>query len=412
MRALGHRLLDGKGLPQDLAEGEQWLRKAAAAGDAVAMGILGVRLLDGSGLAANSAEGEEWLRRAAAAGFEDAMRALGLRLLDGKKLPQNPAEGEEWLRKAAAAGDEDAMRALGQRLLDGVGLPQNLAEGEQWLRKAAAAGDAMAMGSLGVRLLDGDGLAANSAEGEEWLRRAAASDEDAMYVLAQRLLEGNGLAQDLVEGEAWLRRVADRNLAARAELGCRLVIRDANEEAVAEGRRHLAEAAASAAPDEITAVGLSCYQAGEYALAARTFLRGLHLEDGPICGNNLVYMLRRGEIPAAMDLPAVVDLLAEGIRQKDPFALVNQALCRAAGIQCTADWAAADHLIAGLSRADDVREWWYELARRDDPEGHLVIGWLVRHGRIADPDGMDLAQRMARARSGGWQAPEWMDQRA
>ena len=127
---------------------ERALREAAGAGYPDAMCALGSRLLDGRGLTVDPAEGERWLRRAADAGDPDAMRALGSRLLDGRGLTVDPAEGERWLRRAADAGDPHAMGELGSRLLDGRGLTVDPAEGERWLRRAADAGDPDAMRAL------------------------------------------------------------------------------------------------------------------------------------------------------------------------------------------------------------------------------------------------------------------------
>lgn len=53
------------------------------------------------------------------------------------------------------------------------------------------------------------------------------------------------------------------------------------------------------------------------------------------------------------------------------------------------------------------RSWWHDLAKADDPEGHLVLGWLARHGLAPDPDGWPVARRLDAARS-AWAVPDWM----
>ena len=79
------------------------------------------------------------------------------------------------------------------------------------------------------------------------------------------------------------------------------------------------------------------------------------------------------------------------------------------------DWTAADKVIGSISRTSeaqkDILNWWYKdlVKRRDDPEGHLVVGWLVRFGIIEDPEGFTIQQRMQKARTGGWDVPSWMD---
>jgi hypothetical protein len=52
--------------------------------------------------------------------------------------------------------------------------------------------------------------------------------------------------------------------------------------------------------------------------------------------------------------------------------------------------------------------WWKPLADKDDAEGQLVVGWLMRHRLVEDPDGRDFAERFKAARKGGWAVPDWM----
>jgi TPR repeat protein len=175
---------------------EKALREAAGAAYPSAMRALGSRLLDGRGLAVDATEGERLLRRAADADDPDAMSELGSRLLDGDRLAMNTREGEDWLRKAADSGDADAMSELGSRLLDGRGLAVNAAEGERWLQRAIGAGDPVAMSELGTRLLDGRGLPLDPGKGERWLRKAAETGyPPAMIEFGSRRLDGRGLVR-------------------------------------------------------------------------------------------------------------------------------------------------------------------------------------------------------------------------
>lgn len=64
-----------------------------------------------------------WLRRAAEAGESVAMRVLGYRLLNGQGLEQNIEEGEIWLQKAAESGEVIAMREWGNYLIHGLSNP-------------------------------------------------------------------------------------------------------------------------------------------------------------------------------------------------------------------------------------------------------------------------------------------------
>ena len=160
-------------------------------------------------------------------------------------------------------------------------------------------------------------------------------------------------------------------------------------------------------------LGIHYYREGDRHLAVNLFLQGMNLGSNQ-AGVDLAYMLRRSEVPADMSTPPIKRLLDKPVEDKDVFGLVNHALCLSAGFQCNEDWRAADRTIALIGRSEDAAAealyWWHEeLAVRDDPEGHLVVGWLVRHHLIEDPEGLSIAERMAKARVGGWRVPDWMD---
>ena len=128
-------------------------------------------------------------------------------------------------------------------------------------------------------------------------------------------------------------------------------------------------------------------------------------------GNNLAYMLRRGEVPPDIKLTAVAELLAPGLKAQAPLALINYALCLAKGFECQMDWEAADRIVATVKGTLPDFDWFCQLAQKGDAEGHLVIGWLARHKIIEDPDGYTVKKRMNLARQGGWVIPAWMDKK-
>jgi TPR repeat protein len=412
MTILGDGLLEGDKLPSDAAEGQRWLRKAAEAGFAPAMRDLGNRLLEGDKLPSDAAEGERWLRKAAETGNKSSMAILGSRLLEGYKLPSDAAEGQQWLRKAAKAGFAPAMAELGDRLLEGDKLSSDAAEGERWLRKAAETGNEFAMAILGNRLLEGRGLAADAAEGERWLRKAAeAGFAPAMRVLGNRLLEGDKLSSDAAEGERWLRKAAEaEDGPAMAALGDRLLNGDQVLRNTSEGGKWLRKALQAGNARAATVLGIQAYRSGDFASAADLFRKGYEL-GGISAGINLAYVKRRSELPGDIQLPPIIDLLSKGITEKSVFALLNYALCLASGIQCTINWDSADRTVASITEREEIAEaldWWHNCASQQDPEGHLVLGMLARHGFISDPDGWTVAQRLRAARAGGWDVPDWM----
>lgn len=411
MADLGLRLLHGVGLPKDALEGEQWLHKAVSWGSSMAMFILGQSLISGSGLNLDTQGGEQLLRKSADMGVTGAMQALAVHLIDGRGSDRSLVEGERLLRRAAEIGDTNAMTVLGWRLMDGIGLTQNVNEGEQWLRRAAAKGNVEAMRVLGVHLLEGMGLNPNSQEGEHWLTEAARKGNlRAMVALGERMVDGNGLSRDSRRGGAWLRKAAKAGDAqAIMVLAQRLSQGKGLGRNTQEAKLWSKKAIAIGNSLALVAAGRASYKDGDLAAAAHAFLQAFQLGSSE-AGNNLAYMTRRAELPPDINVPPVPELLAQYIETRNPIGLTNHALCLAAGFQYNQDWHAADQIIASIKSAHTVMKWWYtELASQDDPESHLVVGWLARHRLIRDPKDISVAEHMARARAGGWNIPEWMD---
>jgi hypothetical protein len=139
-----------------------------AADNPDAMYNLGILLEERAGKG-DLAEAEQWYRRAADQDYADAMTNLGV-LLHERGDAASLAEAEQWYRRAADQGNADAMLNLGKPLSE-RGDAASLAEAEQWFRRAADQGNAAAMHNLGV-LLTSRGDAESLAEAEKWFEQA------------------------------------------------------------------------------------------------------------------------------------------------------------------------------------------------------------------------------------------------
>ena len=271
------------------------------------------------------------------------------------------------------------MEILGEMLLDGQYLPTNPVDGKLWLERAAHIDSISAMLILGSRLLDGRGLSRSQAQGLKWLRKAAnQGNAIAMTALARRYAVGDGLQENRNRAHQWIQKAKQ-------------IIDKTNNW------------------DEKRGLGVALYLIGDYQSAATLFLQGYQNDQEPF-RINLAYMIRRQEIPADIIVPPITDLLSQLLSEKKPEAivLINYALCLATGFAYPQDWHKADETIANLEDVDDDWEWWYDLTKRGDSEGELVVGWLVRHHHIKDPDGLTVAERLQRAADARWDIPEWM----
>ncbi|WP_405860459.1 tetratricopeptide repeat protein [Streptomyces sp. NBC_01515] len=174
-------------------QAEAWLRKAAAAGNAVAAHELGDMLV-GTG---REDEALRWYRKAAAAGRREVAVSLGVLLSRWRD-----SEADVWLRHAAAWGEARGAGELGLYL---SWQPEPDAEKIiLLLQQAACAGDATAAHNLGACMVEEDRFD----EAMELYRQALDGGvTDAERSIAE-LLELQGKS---AEAQDWYRRAATAN---------------------------------------------------------------------------------------------------------------------------------------------------------------------------------------------------------
>lgn len=189
MRRLAGLYGRGLGAPTDLAAQTAWLRRAAEAGDTLAMFALSNRYRNDAD-PANDAEGELWSRRSAA---------------NQITAPPRLAYRVEDLTPAALAGDAAAMRELGTLYGSGLGvITPDPAQAFHWYSRAAERGDPFAMAQLGLLYRDGKGAPRDVAKGLDWLTRSAqAGAPIAMYHLYHTYSDGEGVPADPKAAEVW-----------------------------------------------------------------------------------------------------------------------------------------------------------------------------------------------------------------
>jgi len=92
----------------------EW-RDKAAQGDASAMTSIGFAYFQGAeGVGQDRAEGVDWFKKGAAAGDRNAMNNLGIIYRDGAGIEADRAESHAWFLKAAEAGLVPAQYSVGQ----------------------------------------------------------------------------------------------------------------------------------------------------------------------------------------------------------------------------------------------------------------------------------------------------------
>ncbi|MBP1467704.1 SEL1-like repeat protein [Candidatus Chloroploca sp. M-50] len=415
MRALGNRLLHGKNIKRSIEEGIKWLEKAVDSGERKAILTFAIRLIKGDMIPQDIPRGYNLLIELAQGDDVHAMIKLGVLLLDGDFMPQNTEEGLTWINKAVDLGSPHAMDTLSSRYFKGDTVPFDIANGCELLRKSASLENLRAMRILGLRLIDGNIFTKDVIEGENLLRKCVEDgDADAVCALGEAILDSKLPHCDFAEGESLLRKAADSgDPDVLAALGMRLKLGVGIKQDVTEGKRLLHRAVKEVHDSyNSSMIGSYCYMADEYLLASKALYHAFQ-HNHHEAAVSLVFMARRGELAPGFKLPPTPSLLERTLRHMDAVAVVNEILCIAKGYDYPKDWNKADRRMEELVKSGkplfEAIYWWHDiLAKRGDPEGYLIVGWLMRYGVINVPNESALSITMGLAITGGWDVPDWL----
>ncbi len=460
LQRIGEALFE---LDDESALAGEFLQRAAAQGSLPAMESLGQSLILGRGCPASPSQGERWLLQAAEAGSRDAKGALGLFLTLGIGLERDRVRGERYLREAAEQGTLPQLLPLMLALWVGALGPRGWSRALDLLRDAVQrqVKDARVVLLVMLNLLSyfsnrhkteivrlEEHLRVESASEfatykETWKKLGHRLEELIQTVIANsseilgRAMNGDNVDLSLINKEAFLvgiekgaeilgnERPSKFELLLRAALAANAdeLCAALSDEIFSEDPHNPAPALAAiekAVQERISPPANAAYEAylsRDFATAAKIFYE-IYKSGVRVHANDLAYMIRRNEVPAELrsQLPGIFELLDSASTQVSAYVTMNRALCYAAGVECESDWSAADRLVASLCGPEQsaaglgLLSWWQGVLRGGDAEGQLVVGWLVRHGLVADPDGQSPAQRFALARAAGWAVPTSWDE--
>lgn len=174
----------GKGVPADNEKAEELFRKAAEAGNNVAMFRLGCMYRDTYDYVS---EALGWFEKAGEAGFSYAYTCIGEIYRDGEIVSRNYAKAYDYFKKAADDGEYEAQNYLGLMFLQGEHVQENDSKAFQYFKKAAEQDFAAAQYNLGVCYYNGWGTQPRMQLAQYYLKKAA--DQD--YEAAQEFLDEN-----------------------------------------------------------------------------------------------------------------------------------------------------------------------------------------------------------------------------
>lgn len=135
---------------------------------------------------------------------------------------------------------------------------------------------------------------------------------------------------------------------------------------------------------DVHSIAFDMYNQRKYKLSEILFREAVSIEDTVEYRNNLAYVLRKYSEKDNLTKREVIQLLVDGVKEQEPFCLVNMALFLAVELNTLDDWKTADRIIALLPEdIYPIITWWNELANKGDSEGYLLELWLLRHRKIS-----------------------------
>lgn len=364
--------------------------------------------------------GARLLREVSEGGDKDSRIELGKRLIKGDRLEYDFKNGEQILRELIYEGHTKANVILGTAFLEDISDNRNIDEGLRLLNEVISKklsdenDDRRKFDCIQAHMVLSKYFFSTSNsifpnKGIAHLKEAVSLEySPAIYELGIRYIEGKGIGKSINKGKKKLEKAIKLgDLTAKYEVGRRMKHGIKYKKDEKRGDKYINEVISEANADELRDIAFEYYKRDEFETA--TYLYNIAYEKGSVmAGNDLVYMLRRDEIKGNINVTNIEVLLKQGLKFKQHEDMINYALCYAYGFQRKKDWVKADNIISTINKVYSVVSWWHGLALEGDGEGDLVIGWLVRHKLIKDPDGFSITQRMNNAKKAGWDIPNWM----
>lgn len=158
----------------------------------------------------------------------------------------------------------------------------------------------------------------------------------------------------------------------------------------------------------ILGFSMESYEVKDYVAAFYGFAKGAQMGSVD-AKNNLAYMIRRNEydFDGLEKATTALKLLVPGVKEKEPFSIVNTALILCLLLQEDQDWQTADKLFEYVTpKQQSVCDWWANLG--EEIEGYLVHFFLLRHKKIEHSDLgsiKSIALRLSKSIDG---FPEWL----
>lgn len=149
--------------------------------------------------------------------------------------------------------------------------------------------------------------------------------------------------------------------------------------------------------DALVAIGVARYNQEAPEETHWIYQQAIAMHPTPIAQSHMAYICRRHPDEFHVSAAGIIDLLMDGVKERDTFSLVNMALVFGQMLKTESDWHLADRMIKLINRdapnSQEALNHWFSLADNGDDEGSLVLQWLDRHDKLSQP--LTLSQMLS-----------------
>lgn len=366
-------LVDGTCIPQDIKKAVDLLREASNSGDLLGKYYLAKLYIESENSYKNVLEGLNLLKQLIANRYHRAKEYLALLKIYGFNMDKDIALGTLYFEELVDDNQEAAILQYAELIIEGIYLKKDIKKGEKLLKYLIQKGNS-----------------------------------EANYRLAQEYIEGNNLKKHVNSGIHRLRKATElQSKAAILEYGVRLKkgMKIGRDEV--KGKKYINNALEDATPQELFNMGINSYSLKDYELATDLLMKA-RAGGFQKAGTSLAYMLRRKELKTTENVFSTFALLENELFNNDITANLNLVLSIVREQTLDTEWLKADSIIKSLGDCSLSIGWWLNIAFSDDPEGHLIIGWLSKHDKIKDPLGYTYKTRFAKVKGRDYTIPSWL----
>lgn len=410
MQILANYYLEGQKVSYNLEYAIELFERSIKGKDKKCMVEYGLKLIYGGPINIDVQRGIFLLQETASRGYRLGKYHLAKIYLSGEMIANKYAEGLRMIWQLVYDGYSSAKLFLAESLALGDKIEMNTEEAIRLFEELVIEQNGSGMLEYSELLLDGFYLKEDADKGEKLIRQLIQEGvQKAAHLYASRLIDGDGLQKHVSDGVNRLKRLADNGVKeAMLEYGIRLKKGKKVGKNVNKGNNLIKQVLESISSDDCHAFGILAYKLDDYEIATELFTRAFN-KGNHHSGTSLAYMLRRNEIRGTEPFNNIYLLLQNSLEVNSDTAVINLALTIITdNDSAEANWQYADLLIKNLFKCTSTASWWYESAKKkNDYEGHLIIGWLVKYSIVPDPDNFSYKDRFNIART-KWNIPDWL----